>query len=174
MMRNLHPGARWTFRLSTYWLFFAILFVVGITALTYLLESDSELKYFSNAGMSFLIILILAIVFGEIYSRLAYQFWKYDFTNTELKIEQGIIWKKYKSIPYQRVQNVEIQRGLIARIFGYSTIAIHTAGYSAPAYQGWWGMGARGAEGYIPGVSIEEGDKIRQFIMSKIGKRSGM
>ena len=34
-------------------------------------------------------------------------------------------------------------------------------------------MGASGAEGSIPGVSIEEGEKIRELLMAKIGKKSG-
>ena len=173
-MKSLHPGARWVFRFSTYGIFVVILFIVGFTGLTYLLEGGAELKFLSNTGIFFLIILILAVILGEVYSRLAYQFWKYEFTSAELKIESGIIWKKYTSIPYQRIQNVEIHRGIIARIFGFSTVAIHTAGYSAPAYRGIWGVGRSGAEGNIPGVSIEEGEKIRQFIMSKIGKRSGL
>lgn len=135
-MKNLHPGARWTFRLSTYGVFFTILFFLGIFGISFLLDADVPSKYFGNIGMLLFIILILAIILGEIYARLAYQFWKYDFTDAELRIEQGIIWRKYKSIPYQRIQNVEIHRGLIARIFGFSTVAIHIAGYSAPVYRG--------------------------------------
>ena len=160
LMKSLHPGARWIFRLSSYGFIFIILLFLGGFGLGMLIGL--------NLIMIILIYLILAIIIGEIYARLAYHFWKYDFTTTELKIEKGIIWKKYKSIPYQRVQNVEISRGIMARIFGFSTVAIHTAGYSAPTR----GFGGR-AEGNLPALSVEDAEKIRQFLMSKIGKRSG-
>ncbi len=173
IMRTLHPGVRWIFRFNTYSIFITIFFFVGLFGISIFLDGDL-LGSLSNIGKAFLTILILIIIIGEIYARLAYQFWKYDFTNTELKIESGIIWKKYKSIPYQRIQNVEIHRGLIARICGFSNIAIHTAGYSAPVHRGIWNLGGSGAEGGIPSVSIEEGEKIRQFVMNKIGKKSGI
>ncbi|MAE42430.1 hypothetical protein CMO93_01550 [Candidatus Woesearchaeota archaeon] len=165
-MKSLHSGSRWIFRLSTYGIFFIVVFFLGIYGIGFLLDLDESSSFFGNLGMMLLIYLVLAIILGEIYARLAYQFWKYDFTTTELKIEKGIIWKAYKSIPYQRVQNVEIHRGIMARIFGFSTVAIHTAGYAAPRR----GFGG-GAEGNLPAVSIEDGEKIRKFLMGKIGKR---
>lgn len=115
----------------------------------------------------------MVILFGEIYSRLAYKYWKYDFTPNELIIEKGIIWKVYKNIPYQRIQNIEISRGITARIFGFSTANIQTAGYSAPIHTRWGSVAGGGAEGNIPAVSIEDGERIRQFIMSKLGRKSG-
>jgi putative membrane protein len=169
-LKSLHPGAKWLFRVNG---FFRILF--GVVFLSIFLFSfliplmGSNLE---NAFSIFALVIIFAIiilfVFIEIYARLSYKFWKYEFTGEQLRIESGIIWKRYSNIPYQRIQNVDITRGIIARLCGFSTVNIQTAGYSAV------GNGARmSTEGYIPAVSIEEAEKIREFVIKKIGKRKG-
>lgn len=91
---------------------------------------------------------------------MTYNRWLYDFDDTGLRTERGIIWKKYSTVPYKRIQNVDIRRGIIARMFGFSSIFIHTAGYASGI----------GSEGYIPGVGVEEAEKIRSFLMGKISK----
>ena len=64
-----------------------------------------------------------------------------------------------------------MRRGIFARIFGFSTLNIQTAGYSG----GYGGYGRGMSEGYIPAVSIKEADKRRTFLMKKIsGRKSGM
>ena len=120
-----------------------------------------------NVGFSFVPLIvgvIIAIIISEIYSRMAYNRWFYEFTPTNLKIEKGIIWKKYSNIPYERVQNVDIHRGIIARMSGFSSVAIQTAGLSYSR------RGGAGAEGAIPAVTPAAAEKIREFLMKKISK----
>jgi len=108
--------------------------------------------------------LVLVIIIAEIYARMAYKRWKYEFTPTSLNLERGIIWKRYSNVPYERVQNVEVHRGILARIFGFSTVDIQTAGFHG-------GYGRRGmprSEGHLPAVSIQAAEKIREFLMKKI------
>ncbi len=168
-MEKLHPGARWLFRVRAYvTLLFLVIFFsswafgfVAVNALT-------------TGSISFLIIpllsgLVLFIILSEVYSRLAYKFWKYELSSRELKIEKGIIFKVYKSIPYERVQNIDIHRGILARIIGFSTLNIQTAGYS---YSG--RRGGAFSEGYIPAVSVKDAEKIRTFLIKKIGKKQGL
>ncbi len=163
-MEKLHPGARWSFRIGGYFLmifvcFFLFVFVIGGAQIL---------------GPGFLVIflvlfLIVFIAVPEIFARLAYNNWGYEFTKTNLRIERGIIWKKYSNIPYERVQNVDVQRGILARILGFSTVNIQTAGYS-----GYQRGGSVKSEGYIPAVSIKRAEEIRDFIMKKIGRNQGL
>ena len=113
----------------------------------------------------FMLYLLLMIIFGEIYARMTYNRWKYEFTETNLKLERGIIWKGYSNVPYERVQNVDIQRGIIARMLGFSSVHIQTAGFS-------YGTRGHGAEGYIPAVDMAHAEQIRDFLMKKIQHRS--
>ena len=99
---------------------------------------------------------------------MAYNRWFYEFTTTNLKIEKGIIWKKYSNIPYERIQNIDIHRGVLARMLGFSTVDIQTAGFHI-VYSKSGGMPI--SEGHIPAVSPEGAEKIREFLMKKLSLR---
>jgi len=168
-MEHLHPGARWQFRIGFYFLFIFLIIFLGMFSIA----SLSAIFEGKSIGYIFLIVfllgIILIVILGEVFARLAYNNWKFEFTKTELKIERGIIFKTYKSIPYQRVQNVDIHRGILARMLGFSTLAIQTAGYSGYPQRGGRGL----AEGNIPAVDISKAEKLREFVMKKIRGSSG-
>lgn len=164
-MHKLHPGAKWNFRLGVYGTFFVPLVFLG-GFLSSVIFKGFVSNFISNLLLILISLILIIVLFGEIYARMAYNRWKFEFTETNLKKEQGIIWKRYSNIPYERVQNVDIQRGIIARIFGFSSVMIHTAGYS-----GYGGRGRISAEGYIPAVSPEYAEKIRDFLMHKISRK---
>jgi len=159
-MEKLHPGFKWSRRIGA---IFATIFIAVWLSLFIGGASKSI-----GAGIgAFFTILILGILFNELIIGLAYANWKYQFTDDVFKMEHGIIFKTYKSIPYARIQNIDIRRGILARILGYSTVLLQTAGYSA------WGRhpGAHMAEGYLPAVSVAKAEHIRDMIMKKISKR---
>lgn len=163
-MKHLHLGAKWLFRIRGYVTVLLLWFFIGI-------YGSVALAFFSVplAIGSLILSLIFAISIGEIYARMSYTRWLYELGPSNLKLERGIIWKRYSNVPYNRVQNVDIQRGIIARMLGFSTIDIQTAGFSGV------GRNGRGmSEGHIPAVSIDEAEKIREFLMKKIGKRDGV
>jgi putative membrane protein len=172
VMRQLHPGAKWQFRVNGFFglLFFIIFFGIwfGIVVGTFVLQFFGIESFGIMLVLSLFIILVLLILV-EVYARLAYRFWKYEFLGDQLRIERGIIWKKYSNIPYQRIQNVDITRGVIARLCGFSTVNLQTAGYSAPINN----RSGSFSEGYIPAVSIQEAEKIREFVIKKITKKKG-
>lgn len=102
---------------------------------------------------------------------MTYNRWFYEIGQDSIRLERGIIWKRYSNVPYERVQNVDITRGIIARMCGFSTLMIQTAGYSAPVRSGY----GPSVEGYIPAVSVQEAEKIREHVLKKIkGKSSGL
>lgn len=172
-MKQLHQGAKWQFRVSAFFttLFFLIFFGIwfGIAISAFLISFFGIEVLGTLVGLLVLLVILLFIIV-EFYARLAYRFWKYEFLNDQLRIERGIIWKRYSNIPYQRMQNIDITRGIIARLCGFSAINIQTAGYSMPAN----GMNnGRFSEGYIPAVSMAEAEKIREFVIKKITKKKG-
>lgn len=170
-MKQLHPGVKWASRVSGFFgmLFFMIFFGIwfGVAAGGFLLA----LGFVSIAVtivVFYIFLLIILAVWVEVYARLTYKYFKYEFTGDQLRIERGIIWKRYSNIPYQRIQNVDITRGVIARILGFSTVNIQTAGFSGNAN----GQMMQ-SEGYLPAVGIDEAEKIREFVIKKISKRKG-
>jgi len=166
--KQLHPGAKWLFRVNA--IFGGIIFALIISSWVFgffnVFNGDSMVGVIVTCIVFFLIVLIVLV---EVYARFSYRFWLYEFTQDQLRIERGIIWKKYSNIPYQRIQNVDITRGVVARICGFSSVNLQTAGYSMPAR----GSPSGFSEGYLPAVSIAEAEQIREMIIKKISKRKG-
>ncbi len=171
-MEKLHPGAKWLFRIRGYFgaLFILIFFSWFLFPFIGLLGAAIFGKEVVIGAILIGIFsyIIIIIILAEIYARMAYNRWFYEFTPASLKLERGIIWKRYSNVPYERVQNVDIHRGILARILGFSTVDIQTAGFHG-------GYGRRGmprSEGHIPGVSTQGAEQIREFLMKKITRKS--
>ncbi len=168
-MDKLHPGAKWQFRIGGYFMFGILGVFLGIWIIAPLAGVLLGLMGVSSSSIAAIVLLsivgyiIFVIVASEIYAQMSYNRWFYEFSDKGLRLERGIIWKRYSNVPYERIQNVDIHRGIIARMFGFSSLMIQTAGYSAQPR----------AEGYIPAVEMNQAEKIREFVMKKItGKKN--
>lgn len=80
----------------------------------------------------------------------------------------GIIHKQNVSIPYQQIQNVNINRSFTDRVLGLSRISIETAGNNAENGNG----GATGsllasAEGYLPGVDLKTAKQVHDLLLTR-------
>lgn len=171
MKKQLHPGAKWLFRVRGFFGGLVFLWIFGWFLFSFLAiifkqgASVSPVTFFGSITSLIIVYLIIIVIIAEIYARMSYTRWFYEFSEDNLKLERGIIWKRYSNVPYERVQNVDIRRGIIARLSGFSEVYIQTAGYGAAP------KGGAFAEGYIPAMNIEEAEHIRDFLMKKISKR---
>lgn len=82
----------------------------------------------------------------------------YILTNDEIIAEKGVWWKNKSFVPYNRITNISVVQGPIARHFGLGTVRVQTAGFS-----GGGSAGGRVAEVVIFGVKNFE--EIRNVIM---------
>ncbi len=152
---RLHPKAVWLFflkQLAT-WVFVGVVifsqFVIGFLG--------GKIPPSINTILIWLVVLIIAmIILAYIIAKLSYHFYQYELTEHEYKAERGIIWKRYISIPYARIQNVDIYRGILSRILGLSDLQIQTAGQSSV-----------GSEGNLPALGMEHAELIRDALMIK-------
>ncbi len=168
-MKKLHPRAVWIFFCQSFIIILCFSLYVGS-----MFFSLFSLRKGGGFGLSFarlMIIILLSIVFSYIWARLKYSSWRYELTENAIRIEKGVITKKYISIPYQRVQNVDIYRGILARIFRLSDLHIQTAGYSGGS--GKYGRG--GTEGKLPGLDIQVAEQLREGLIRKVsGTKQGL
>jgi membrane protein YdbS with pleckstrin-like domain len=170
-MQNLNPKVIWIFFFQfmfggVFLLFFLIAFITPMFA------AEMADKAISLHFMIFKIVMIFALylIFCFAWAKLTYRFWLYDITEDAYKMEQGVIWKRYVSIPYERIQNVDIHRGVIARLLGLSELRIQTAGFGGQ--QGKWGAFS---EGRLPGIDKEKAEQLREELISKVkGKKQGL
>ncbi len=161
-MKKLDPSAKSLFYFTGIlaWLFLTMFIIILISPL--LFEAE-------GGGLVFFILIIVGLIWSIFiplpFAHWSYENYKYELQKDRIYIERGIIWKRYASIPYERVQNVDIIRGPLTRMFGLSDLHIQTAGASAEAM----------VEGKIPGITVEEANKLREEILSKVsGKKQGL
>ncbi len=83
----------------------------------------------------------------------------YTLANDEIVVERGVWWKRKSFVPYNRITNIHIVQGPIARRFGLGTVRVQTAGFS-----GGGSAGGKVAEAVILGVKNFE--EIRNVIMN--------
>lgn len=179
-MQKLDPKVVWIFFVRIFFrgLFLFIflsyfLFLILVPLLAKMEKGETLLKKISYLWW-LLPIFILYLIFCYIWAKLTYRFWGYQLTKDAFKKEHGVIWKKYVSIPYERIQNIDIHRGILARILGLSDLKIQTAGYSA-AYYGRGRAAGIGAEGYLPGLDKQVAEQLREELIRKAkGTKQGL
>lgn len=161
-MKQLHPRAVWLFFIGQ----FSSLFFLGLIIGVIVLVAGSEergagsiiiirfLQWIFSSSIVWLGLPIL-IIAAYAAARLSWYFYRYELTDNAFKKEHGIIWKRYVTIPYDRIQNVDINRGVFARLLGLSDLWIQTAGAS----------GIVTSEGRLPGLSREDAEKLRDELI---------
>lgn len=106
----------------------------------------------SNIYMALLYIAFITVfIFPPII--LQYIRFRYWITPKEIVIRSGILNIQHRNIPIERVQDVEIQRNVLARLLGLARIQVQTAG-------------SRAAEGVIEFVKEDEAVEIRGVVRS--------
>jgi len=126
---------------------------------------------FFALDLSYAIILATSLLLPTIVGTAFTTYWiqKYQasvsflLTRSEIVVQRGVWWKKKSYVPYNRITNVEILQGPIARHFKLGTVSIQTAGYS-----GVKSSGSRAAEAEIFGVKNFE--EVKDSIMNYVRK----
>lgn len=163
-MQQLSPKALWYF----FFIFLGralIVFLYPVFVLVGFIAGTDDLGSFGSLVMVVIAWILVGLLFARFWAGLSYSNFKYELKDEGLRIERGVIWKKYVTIPYDRIQNVDILRGLIARILGISDLQIQTAGGITNANYGSF------SEGRLPGLLPEVAEQLRDEVL-KVSKQS--
>jgi len=112
----------------------------------------------SAVTVALLFPLLVVVGFTAFWIQKYYSSITYTLTNDEIVVEKGVWWKRKSFVPYNRITNISVVQGPIARHFGLGTVRVQTAGFS-----GGGSAGVRVAEAVILGVKNFE--EIRNIIM---------
>ncbi len=155
------------------WIFFCEWFLPIIIPLAFLIvglvigrDAGEDMTGILSIGI---LVVIAYTAFSFFWAKLSYHYYRYELTELGFRKESGVIWKKYVTIPYARIQNVDINRGILARILGLSDLHIQTAGIAGGF--GSYGMAGMGSEGRLPGLSKEEAEKMRDELVRRASKQ---
>lgn len=83
-----------------------------------------------------------------------YVYWKrytYRIEHGEFRIEHGVVYKKRRYIPLERIQSVDYVEGILHRLFGVVKVRVETAGGAGP-------------EAELQAVTREEAEQLRNVL----------
>ena len=86
-----------------------------------------------DVGFVVLVVLVGVVAFLAIMGLYAYVSWRcmsYTLDAKSITLHQGIIFKNKRSVYLERIQSVDINRTLVARLLGLGTVRIESAGGS--------------------------------------------
>ena len=160
-MKQLDQKAVWLFFIGSIfrWVFFLVMISFWLLSFSEGAEQSRIGGEFSFTIFNWLWVIIpVFLLLCFLWAKLSYHFYRYELTDLGFRKEYGVIYKKYVTIPYDRIQNVDIYRGILARILGLSDLNIQTAGSSAGGMTG---------EGRLPGISKETAEYLRDELILK-------
>ncbi len=78
--------------------------------------------------------------------------WGYAEREEDLYIKHGVMFRQMVSVPYGRMQYVDVQAGPLDQLFSIATVRLHTA--------------SPGTSAYIPGLTPSEAARLRDRLTS--------
>lgn len=102
----------------------------------------------------YLIIAILLVIIFTI-KIIGFKKRKYAVREKDISYKKGVFFRSLTTVPFNRIQHVEIDQGPISRFFGLVSLSVFTAGDSSDDLK-------------ISGLLKEEAQQIKEFISNKI------
>ena len=132
---------------------FALILIGAFVA--FLFFSEEELPNF----VLILIIsaIVLLIVWSTTITVLGFPRKGYLVRERDISFKKGLIAYKQTSVPFNRIQHVEVTQGILAKIFKLSSVKIYTAGGTSSDLS-------------IPGLPVETAHKLKAFLSEKISE----
>lgn len=105
--------------------FFTVIILIGYFG--GLIEDDEGITLFTfNAGSILILLGVIlgVILFSFVYSLLFYKTHYYSFSQNEITLKTGVIFKKTCVLPYEKINNIKISRTLFDMMFNLSCLKI--------------------------------------------------
>ena len=111
----------------------------------------------------FLAFLCLSFLRAYLY----YSYYRYKIGENSIMVRKGVFSIHEAEVPFEKIQNVDIFRGVLHRLLGLSSIYIQTAGYSESTEKIMEKHPGFVSEASIDGISEEEAKRIKQELINK-------
>ncbi len=91
---------------------------------------------------------VFAFALALLVPPLRYGRWRFALRAHDIWIRHGILWVTVSVIPYSRIQFADTEQGPLERLFGLSSLVVHTA--------------APGTSGRLPGLDATQAEELRE------------
>lgn len=115
--------SHWPFVLSSFALTFFGIAWTGLVFIFYFLPQSLVILYLPHFWIG-----ILLIIGGPLYSLLVWRYTQYAITTKRVILESGVIGRDFRTVDFDQLANVEVNVGLVDRLFGTGSILMYTAG----------------------------------------------
>lgn len=133
-------------RVRLLWWMVAALTLVPVTATAVAVDLASPIGL--PSGLVTGAALVSGVVLAVTLPILRYRRWQYALRPDDLWIRKGVVWVTTSVIPLSRLQFVDTTQGPLERLFGLSSLVVHTA--------------AIGTSGRLPGLDAATAAGLRE------------
>jgi putative membrane protein len=117
----------------------------------------AELGIYAGLGIIIIVVILFIALIGlsVLFAYIYYKRFLWEITEADIHIYSGIIFKKQVHIPFQRVQSIDFNAGIVDRILGLVKLKIETAG------------GAANKGVLIPALKLAEAEALRAEVFAR-------
>lgn len=108
------------------------------------------------AALVVAMLVLFQAVMAVFWPTLEYNAFRYQVREHDLLVQSGVLFKRWSSIPNNRIQHVDTRQGPVERMLGLRRLLVFTAA----------GMSA---DGSIPGLAAIEADRLRDLLSQRGG-----
>jgi membrane protein YdbS with pleckstrin-like domain len=138
--------------------FAAVVTLLTLSALAVVAQAGDEPMPLAVAGCA--VVVAVGWVVALAGPGMAWGRWRYELGEETLELRHGVIVHTESSIPYFRVQHVDVHQGPLERWLGIARLEIATASSATDAQ--------------IPGVELALAEPIRAYVLGRTGDREGL
>lgn len=123
---KLHPATVFISTIKAVKVFFLPMIIILVTSgFKFNFDFRSDTFFKDSIAMILFSIVFIGIVFTTLLKWWTYRYW---FEDRELRIEYGVLVKKKRYIPFDRIQNLNYKESVLHRVFGLVQVIVETAG----------------------------------------------
>lgn len=151
---ELTPIAKRYKKILIFNLIISSVIILGIAIAVSILFLDEVIWLYKGIAIT---ILFLIIMSSNIFSLIAFKRKSFAFREQDVIYCSGVLSISYEIVPYNRLQHVVLKQGWLSRYLGLATIECYTAASS-------------NNEVAIPGLELEQAEKIKNLLLNKINQ----
>ncbi|MFB6121420.1 MAG: PH domain-containing protein [Halobacteriaceae archaeon] len=106
-----------------------------------------------DAGDAFAL-LPAGVAAGALFGLLSYLRFRYEVTDDTVDVNSGVVSRREREIPLDRIQNVDVERSVWQRLLGVATLRVETAGGGS-------------TEATLDFVSADEAERVRALLRAE-------
>jgi membrane protein YdbS with pleckstrin-like domain len=100
-------------------------------------------------------LIVIGIAVGSVFGRAAWRRRTWVLAPRALELQRGVIVQRATTIPYERIQQIDVERGPIERLFGLAQLVVRTAAATTDAN--------------LYGLSPADADSLRERLLDLAG-----